>query len=175
MEPLPVPERQPRAQAVGVDWSLMPEGYDREQYEAFWGAGYEVGDMQALAELWQTDYIETKARAGQMLLDGLTPPVLPGTMPERPVPVDRDEPVADDVDAEAWNAFWAAGYSEQDLRMLVELWQEDVSEVKTRAGRLLLAGQELPIRPSATPTRGAVGADSLEGGDRGARPPVPAP
>ncbi|UZN02844.1 hypothetical protein [Cellulomonas sp. S1-8] len=153
------------AQAVGVDWSFMPEGYDREQYEAFWGAGYGVADMEALAELWQTDLIETKARAGQMLLDGQTPPVLPGSVPEtgdgqldrpgyRPdvsgVPGDRPVDELSDVEVRAWAAFWDAGYTEADLEALVALWQDDVEEVKTRAGRMVLDSEPLPIAPGST-------------------------
>ncbi len=49
------------------------------QYDAFWGAGYTVEDMDALAKLWDTGCIETKARAGQLLLDGQPVPVAPGS------------------------------------------------------------------------------------------------
>lgn len=65
------------AQAVGVDWSAMPKGYTRAQYEAFWDAGYTVEDREALEALWNTDPIETKARAGQLLLDDQPVPVAP--------------------------------------------------------------------------------------------------
>lgn len=154
------------AQAVGVDWSFMPEGYEREQYEAFWGAGYEVEDVEALAALWQTDdYIETKARAGQMLLDGLPLPIPPGSTPVYPgglgpvidVP---DVPLPDYVDEEGWEAFWAAGYTTADLQTLVQLWQDDVSEVKSRAGRMLLEGQALPIPPSSSSAPAGTGPDA---------------
>ena len=69
------------AQAVGIDWTAMPEGYTRAQYEAFWGAGYTYDDVLALDELWNTDDTETKARAGQMLLDGRAVPVAPSGGP----------------------------------------------------------------------------------------------
>lgn len=154
-------------QAVGVDWSFMPEGYERDQYEAFWGAGYEVEDMEALSDLWQTDYIETKARAGQMLLDGLVPPVLPGSTPVGTSPVDQDPKDQDpdgglDADeAAAWSAYWDAGYTEADLQALSALWQVDVSEAKTRAGRMVLDRQALPIAPgSSDAAPGAVGTDA---------------
>lgn len=62
----------------GTDWSTLPDGYTREQYEAFWGAGYTVADLDALSALWQTDAIQTKSTAGQMILDGQTVPVAPG-------------------------------------------------------------------------------------------------
>lgn len=62
----------------GTDWSSLPDGYTREQYEAFWGAGYTVEDLAALCDLWQTNEIEAKSAAGQMILDGQTVPVAPG-------------------------------------------------------------------------------------------------
>lgn len=37
---------------------------------AFFDAGYTVEDVEVLNELWGTENVETKARAGQMLLDG---------------------------------------------------------------------------------------------------------
>ncbi|GEN81255.1 hypothetical protein [Actinotalea fermentans] len=63
----------------GTDWSTLPDGYTREQYEAFWGAGYTADDLAALVALWNTDEIQTKATAGQMILDGQTVPVAPGS------------------------------------------------------------------------------------------------
>lgn len=62
---------------LGADSSSMPEGYTVEQYEAFWGAGYTSQDRQVLQDLWHTDATETKARAGQMLIDGERVPVAP--------------------------------------------------------------------------------------------------
>jgi hypothetical protein len=55
---------------AGVDCSSMPAGYTRAQYEAFWGAGYTPADIAKLEALWHTDDIETKSRAGQMLIEG---------------------------------------------------------------------------------------------------------
>lgn len=67
--------------SAGTDWSTLPDGYTREQYEAFWGAGYTAQDLAALSALWQTDAIQTKSTAGQMILDGQTVPVAPGSTP----------------------------------------------------------------------------------------------
>ena len=77
------------AQSVGLEWSAMPDGYTREQYEAFWGAGYTVDDMEALADLWHLDATATKAQAGQLLLDGQTPPIAPGGAAAQPADVDQ--------------------------------------------------------------------------------------
>ena len=62
---------------AGVDWSSMPEGYTQAQYEAFWGAGYTPEDVEALGALWSTDTTDTKAKAGQMLIDGEALPIAP--------------------------------------------------------------------------------------------------
>ncbi|KQR17576.1 hypothetical protein [Cellulomonas sp. Leaf334] len=125
------------AQTVGLEWSAMPDGYTREQYEAFWGAGYTIDDAWALADLWNLDVTATKAQAGQLLLDGQTPPVAPGgTVPEV---------LAPDPQQEAYDAFWAAGHTEQDLAELVELWHTDSAEAKARAGRMVLDGEPLPL------------------------------
>ncbi|UZN01981.1 hypothetical protein [Cellulomonas sp. S1-8] len=122
-------------QAVGIEWSAMPDGYTREQYEAFWGAGFETEDINALAELWGTDTTETKARAGQMLLDGDVVPVAPGSM-------------TTDVTADQIAALWAAGYVWDDALALADLWDVDVSEAKARAAVAFAAGQALPVAPS---------------------------
>ncbi|MBE1876683.1 hypothetical protein [Myceligenerans pegani] len=45
--------------------------------DEFWAAGYTVEDVEALNDLWDTEHVETKARAGQMLIDGETLPVEP--------------------------------------------------------------------------------------------------
>jgi hypothetical protein len=134
------------AQAVGIDWSAMPDGYTREQYEAFWGAGYTAGDVEELSALWSTDATETKAHAGQLLLDGTALPLAPGTAEEPALPSD-----ADDL---ARNAFWAAGYTADDVLELSALWNSDSMETKAHAGQLILDGQTLPIAPDQG-TRGA--------------------
>lgn len=124
------------AVAVGVEWSSMPDGYTREQYNAFWGAGYTTADLAALGDLWHADALEVKARAGQMLLDGDTVPVAPGTSS------DED---AHGVTTEQSDAFWEAGYTVDDAEQLAELWQIDMVEAKARAGGMLLDGKTPPV------------------------------
>jgi hypothetical protein len=128
------------AHAVGIDWSAMPAGYTREQYEAFW-ATYTVDDMETLSALWSLDDTATKARAGQMLLDGQTPPVTPSASAGS-TPSDDQQELRD--------AFWDAGYSGQDLDALSELWHSDSYETKMRAGQMLLDGERLPIAPGTS-------------------------
>ena len=46
---------------------------------AFFDAGYTGDDVEALNDLWDTEHLETKARAGQMVLDGEELPLEPAT------------------------------------------------------------------------------------------------
>lgn len=143
------------AQAIGLDWSPMPDGYTRAQYDAFWDAGYTIDDVHALQNLWHTDTIGTKARAGQMLLDGQKVPVEPGSTPVgEPEPVDPAPTLDPQLEAEL-QAFWAAGYTSADVAALVSLWNTDELAAKARAGELLLDGEKPPILPSGA----AVGDD----------------
>lgn len=123
-------------QAVGVNWSPMPDGYTRAQHDAFWAAGYALDDAEELSELWSTDVTETKARAGQMILDGTPLPL--STPPPIVVPSDFEE-------------FGEAGYTYDDAVALAGLWGTEVSEAKAMGGRKVRDGEELPIPPSGTP------------------------
>lgn len=133
------------AHAVGIDWTAMPADYTREQYEAFWASDH-ADDVDRLSELWGTDSTETKARAGQMLLDGEPIPALP--------PLDP----AEATDAQRSAAFWDAGYAYEDAEQLAALWGVAPAEAKALAGAELLAGQRLPLPPSGEPeTAGSLG------------------
>ena len=129
-------------QAVGIDWSAMPENFTQAQYEAFWGAGYASQDVEELSTLWGTADTETKARAGQLLIDGQPVPVAPSG-PE-------DTRVAE-ITAEQADALVVAGYAGADVDELSALWGTEFSETKARAGQLLLDGARLPVEPSGTP------------------------
>lgn len=125
------------AQAVGVEWTAMPDGYTREQHDAFWGAEYTAGDLETLRDLWNVDALEAKARAGQMILDGERLPLAPGAsgpVEEGPYP-----------GPEAQDALREAGITYEDAQQLAELWQVDTDEAKARAGDMLLRGEEPPL------------------------------
>ncbi|UZN01978.1 hypothetical protein [Cellulomonas sp. S1-8] len=132
-------------QTVGIEWEGMPEGYTPEQYTAFWDAGYTYGDAQHLAELWDVDLTEAKARAGQLVVDGQTLPITPATYPDA-----GSDPLSVAIDA-----LWAAGYTFEDVQELSALWSTDDFETKARAGQVLLDGQTLPVEPSGTATSGS--------------------
>lgn len=123
-------------QAVGVDWSSMPDGYTREQYEAFRSAEYSVEDLAELKELWSLDETEAKARAGQMILDGQELPFVPGTY---------TVPELSAADEAATHAFIDAGYTADDVEVLSDLWETSFVETKVRAGRMLLDGEAPPL------------------------------
>jgi hypothetical protein len=143
-----------QAPAVPVDAPAdAPVEVTDAQYEAFWGAGYTVEDLVALAALWQTDTIETKALAGQMLIDGQALPVAPGSTP---VAAGDDaatdwSSLPDGYTQEQYEAFWGAGYTVEDLAALSDLWSTDAIETKAQAGQMIIDGQTVPVAPGSTP------------------------
>jgi hypothetical protein len=138
-------------ESAGVDWSTMPDGYTPAQYEAFWGAGYTVENVEELGALWNLEATETKARAGQLLLDGQPVPVTPGPV----VPTESETSDAGDGDVEytdaQYDAFWGAGYTLEDVEALQAIWNTSVLETKAQAGQMVLDGQTPPVAPSGTP------------------------
>ncbi|MEP7764241.1 hypothetical protein [Sanguibacter sp. 25GB23B1] len=133
-----------------ADQSTMPEGFTAEQYEAFWQMGYSYDDVLELNALWDTEDTETKARAGQMILDGLTVPVAPSGPDEAEAPLDPADPAAI-ATGNQLEAFWAAGYTGEDAEALSALWETDFLETKTLAGQMILDGEALPVAPTGTP------------------------
>ena len=130
-------------QSAGVDWSTMPEGYTPEQYEAFWGAGYTPENVEELGALWNLEATETKARAGQLILDGQPVPVpAASTTPTEPAVVLTDE---------QFEAFWDAGYTAEDIEAIGAIWHSEFVETKARVGQMILDGQTPPVPPSGTP------------------------
>ena len=126
-------------QAVGVNWSPMPDGFTRAQWEAFAGAGYTFTDAERIGELWGTDVTETKALIGQKVLDGeIVPPPM-----QDPVPLEPE--------VKAAGAFSDAGYGYEDAEVLAALWDNEPWEAKVAGGEKLLAGEALPISPGGTP------------------------
>ena len=136
------------AQPANTDWSAMPAGYTRAQYEAFWGAGYTPEDVTALSDLWKSDSTQTKARAGQMILDGDVLPVAPSPAVVQSSADDLSTPKAGDQ--AKYDAFWSAGYTSANLTKLNDLWKSGSFDTKARAGEMILEGKSLPVAPSGT-------------------------
>ncbi len=142
----PTPTPSPVATA-SVDWSGMPKGYTQAQYEAFWGAGYSAEDVAKLNDLWKSDSIQTKARAGQMILDGDVLPVAPSpAVAESPA----DVSTPNEGDQAKYEAFWNAGYTDANLAKLNDLWKTGSFDTKARAGKMILEGKTPPVAPSGT-------------------------
>jgi hypothetical protein len=120
--------------------SPSPE-FDRD-LEAYFDAGYELGDSKKLAKLWNlsTDpenLLNVKAEAGRRLLAG-------EELPVKPTP----GAVVSAKEARAVKAFFDAGYDFKDAKKLSKLWKAaSPYEAKVLGGEKVLAGEQLPIRP----------------------------
>jgi hypothetical protein len=115
----------------------VADAKEQRQVEAFFAAGYDVDDAVQLARLWKTaDAYEAKVLGGRKLLAG-------ETLPVKPSPGVADAKVQRQVEA-----FFAAGYDYDDAVKLARLWKlSDPTDAKAEAGKRLLAGRTLPIRP----------------------------
>jgi hypothetical protein len=131
---------------------------DMTDLDAYFAAGYTYEDAVGLAQLWKiADPYQAKIDAGVKLLAGVALPIAPGSQPTPlPTPTAPD----DTVSATDLDAYFTAGYDYNDALQLAQLWHMtgDPATIKAEAGRRLLAGQQLPIKPSApspTPTGSA--------------------
>jgi hypothetical protein len=123
---------------VEPDPGNVADAKETARVDAFFAAGYDYDDAVTLAKLWKKpDAYAAKVEAGKRLLAGDDLPIKPG--PEDAVPV---------TEAVQVEAFHRAGYDHADAVRLAELWKmDDVHAVKVEAGKKLLAGDALPIRP----------------------------
>jgi hypothetical protein len=133
--------------------SLSPEQL-QQAWDAYFGAGYDYDDAVRLAKLWNmTDEVgSVKAEAGRRLLAGEALPF--AATPEGPANPSPGTPEpggaqTDPAEARRIEAFFGAGYVYDDAVELAELWKiADPYEAKAEAGKKLLAGKKLPIKPS---------------------------
>jgi hypothetical protein len=79
-----------------------------------------------------------------------TPTASPSTLTSPP-PALSPSPLSSAQQDQAISAYFAAGYDYNDALALAQLWHMagDPSTIKAEAGRRLLAGQQLPFKPSA--------------------------
>ncbi|GLW33154.1 hypothetical protein [Actinoplanes regularis] len=104
----------------------------------FFTAGYGYDDAVKLAKLWKlkTPY-DAKVLAGKKLLAG-------EHLPFKPNPATAQE----NKEAQQVNAFFDAGYDYDDAVKLAKLWKlKTPYDAKVAAGKKLLAGGTLPIKP----------------------------
>jgi hypothetical protein len=124
----------------------------QKQWDAFFQAGYDFDDAVRLSKLWQlntADMGRVKAEAGRRLLAGETLPfaATPDSPPEYEQP--DDNPVNKEAQKQL-SAFFYAGYGYEEAEKLAQLWKlSDPSDAKYMAGKKLLAGETLPVKPSA--------------------------
>ncbi|MEU4222268.1 hypothetical protein [Actinoplanes sp. NPDC026623] len=108
---------------------------NQDEFDAYFGAGYGYDEAVKLAKIWkksQNDLGTVKAEAGKRLLAGETLPVKP------------------DPDRARIDAYFGAGYGYDEAVKLAKLWKMpkgDIHAVKAEAGKRLLAGQTLPVKP----------------------------
>jgi hypothetical protein len=112
---------------------------DIRNLDAFFNAGYDLGDAIKLADIWKlpNDLTNVKAEAGRRLLAGETLPVKPSSKDNRsPKEVRQVE------------AFLHAGYDYADAVKLKKLWHTpDPYHAKVLGGKKLIAGETLPFKP----------------------------
>ncbi|GIF14538.1 hypothetical protein [Actinoplanes teichomyceticus] len=136
----PIAAAAPATPAVtaSVAPSTTPSAEPTAEWDAYFDAGYDYDDALRLARLWNmsTDDIGgVKAEAGRRLLAGQA----------LPFPATPDEP--GQVPATV-QKFFAAGYGYDDAVKLAKLWHlKTPYDAKVAAGKRLLAGQTLPIKP----------------------------
>jgi len=119
----------------------------RRPLAAFFQAGYRYDDAVLLARLWghRTTPQGAKVRAGNKLLHHQALPTKPGQTART---VSQDAALA---------AFFDNGYTYDDAARLAKAWHAanvggDLSSVKVRAGRNILAGRPVSARPRDLPT-----------------------
>ncbi|RZU54435.1 hypothetical protein EV385_6386 [Krasilnikovia cinnamomea] len=132
------------AAAPSASASSAPSGAElQREFDAYFSAGYDYDDAVKLAKLWNStgDIGSVKAEAGRRLLAGQTLPFAPtpgGAVTS--APPSREQSQLD--------AFFGAGYDYNDAVKLAKLWRlPDPYSAKVAAGKRLLAGEPLPIKP----------------------------
>ncbi|MEU4237019.1 hypothetical protein [Actinoplanes sp. NPDC026619] len=124
--------------------SLSPADLERG-WAAYFAAGYDYDDAVKIAELWHIsnpNIGNLKAEAGLRLLAGEALP-FPAT-PNDPEPSVSVDPAAD----KQLDAFFGAGYTWDEAVKLAGIWHlSDPSDAKVMAGKKLLAGETLPVKP----------------------------
>nr|WP_221374281.1 hypothetical protein [Actinoplanes polyasparticus] len=127
--------------------SADPEKQRDAQLEAYYDAGFGYDDAGRLAKIWKLsddNRVAVKAEAGRRLLLGETLPIKP--QPDAPVEEETTRP----MDDARFTAFFNAGYTWTEAEKLAKIWKiADPSDAKLEAGKRLLAGQELPVKPTA--------------------------
>jgi hypothetical protein len=142
------------APASAVPSASLGDAELQKYYDAFFNAGYGYDDAVKLAGIWKLGNAQpgdVKAEAGRRLLLGETLPIQPG--PRQP----DAEPTTNALADKQYAAFFGAGYTWDEAEKLAKIWKiADPSDAKLEAGKRLLAGQELPVKPKPANVREAL-------------------
>jgi hypothetical protein len=143
--PVPLPAAAPApllvAAPVPASSAATTETADDAAIDAFFAAGYSYDDAVTLAKAWgSADPFETKVLAGRKLEAGEKLPIAAGAV--------DPATVASVAEGAQVDKFFAAGYTYDDAVQLAKIWgSTDPYQAKITAGKKLLAGQTLPVRP----------------------------
>ena len=109
---------------------------DQKRLDAYFAAGYNYTDAEKLAKLWKlADPYAAKIEGGKRLLADKKLPVRPSGV----------ETAKEEAQV---TAFFKAGYDYDDAVQLAKLWKKsDPYQAKIEAGKRILAGNTLPIKP----------------------------
>jgi hypothetical protein len=133
----------PSSAAPSTIPSMSPADFQKG-LEAYFAAGYGYDDALKLASAWHVSAqipAKVKAAGGLRLLAGEDLP-----FPPTPDPVDTSTP--DPTADKRWDAFFNAGYTWTEAEKLAKIWHlSDPSDAKLKAGKKLLAGETLPVKP----------------------------
>jgi hypothetical protein len=137
----------PSSAAPSTIPSMSQADLDR-YWAAYFAAGYDYDDAVQLSALWHVkgDIGNIKAEAGRRLLAGETLP-FPAT-PNSPEPTQDPNDPAIKAEQAQLAAFFDDGYTWTEAVKLAKIWHlADPSDAKVKAGKKLLAGETLPVKP----------------------------
>ena len=137
----------PSSAAPSTIPSMSQADLDR-YWAAYFAAGYDYDDAVQLSALWHVkgDIGNIKAEAGRRLLAGETLP-FPAT-PNSPEPTQDPNDPAIKAEQAQLAAFFDDGYTWTEAVKLAKIWHlSDPSDAKVKAGKKLLAGETLPVKP----------------------------
>lgn len=138
----------PTSAAPSTIPSMSPADLER-YWAAYFQAGYDYDDAVQLSALWhvKANIGNVKAEAGRRLLAGETLP-FPAT-PNPPDPTSDPNDPAVKAEQAQLAAFFDNGYTWTEAEKLAKIWHlSDPSDAKVMAGKKLLAGETLPVKPT---------------------------
>ncbi len=118
---------------------------------AFWDAGFSYDQLLALAEYWQLESFDAKVKAGFFILDDarfIVDRAIADATPDphhEPADPSYGSVTSPHTDRDAHRAFWDAGYTQEQLELLSDVWDLTEEAAKAKAGRFILEGDEEPI------------------------------